>query len=109
MVSSVAEGAAKAHVLVNSPFKGDAISDNGRRREHPHVFSARVIPRLLFLHECSCVLQAVVLTVGKGEEAIAFTERGNIAVFTIFFALIWLASFLLAFRIVFPKVWASFM
>ena len=55
------------------------------------------------------VLQAVVLIVGKGEEAIAFTERGNIAVFTIFFALIWLASFLLAFRIVFPKVWASFM
>jgi hypothetical protein len=43
----------------------------------------------------------------KGGYAIFFGGRAAITVFASFFGLIWAISFLLAFRIVFPSVWAT--
>jgi len=42
-----------------------------------------------------------------GSFGIFFLGRGGIAAFTGFWGIVWLASFLLAFRAVFPFVWAK--
>jgi hypothetical protein len=56
------------------------------------------------------VLEAAVLafTYWKGGFGISFSGRGAIAVFAGFWGVIWLLSFLLAFRMVFQNVWARF-
>ena len=54
------------------------------------------------------ILEAVFLAIvhWKGGVAWAFYNWTGIAVVVSFWGVIWLASFLLAFRIVFPNVWA---
>ena len=56
------------------------------------------------------ILEATFLAIvyWKGGVAWAFRSWTGIAVVASFFGAIWLASFLLAFRIVFPNIWAKF-
>lgn len=44
---------------------------------------------------------------GSGIFGIHFMGRGGIAAFVVFWGIVWLASFLLAFRRVFPFVWSK--
>lgn len=60
-----------------------------------------------FYFVAALLLQAVVtdLTFWRGF-GISFARRMGIATFASFWGIIWLVSFLLSFRIVFPNVWS---
>jgi hypothetical protein len=46
------------------------------------------------------------ITYWKGGFGIDFIGRGGVAGFAVFWGLVWLISFVLAFRMVFPFVWS---
>ncbi len=52
------------------------------------------------------IVAEFVVVFWKGSFAIFFMGRGGIAAFAGFWGTVWLASFLLAFRTVFPFVWS---
>lgn len=54
------------------------------------------------------VAAELVITYWKGGFAIFFPGRGGILALAGFWGVIWLISFALAFRVVFPNVWARF-
>ncbi len=53
------------------------------------------------------IVAELVIEFWKGSFGITFMGRGGIAAFTGFWGVVWLTSFLLAVRAVFPFVWSK--
>ena len=54
------------------------------------------------------IIAEFVVEYWKGGFFIGFTGRIGVAVFAAFWGIVWLASFLLAFRSTFPSLWSRF-
>ena len=52
------------------------------------------------------IVAELVIEFWRGSFGVTFMGRGGIAAFAGFWGIVWLASFLLAFRAVFPFVWS---